>query len=207
MQIFRTLQVNKTLTSRTVRDHMEHLVNIEADIAWLSTIIEERVKQNNFNFESIKPDDLNKGCVYSDFIVENKISNEERLLLILALVPHIYPVYLHNKFNTNYMNPDHSSKIYFIRCPEYHSAIIKSPSSNSFLPTGQTFLYLIAGKNLEKRVYYTKSIFEKQFHTISKNVIYPIQNNDFDPLLGNIITLKHNYALAFLTNNIELIKS
>ena len=80
-------------------------------------------------------------------------------------------------------------------------------TSNSFLPTGQTFLYLIAGKNIEKRVYYTKSIFEKQFHTISKNVIYPIQNNDFDPLLGNIITLKHNYALAFLTNNIELIKS
>ncbi|MBN1990852.1 MAG: hypothetical protein JW783_15725 [Bacteroidales bacterium] len=184
---------------------MDYIATIEKDIAWLSVIIEERVKQKNFNFDLIKPDDLKKDSVYSDFIVENKISNEERLLLILTLVPHIYPTYLHEKFNANYLNPDDSSSMYFIKCPEYHSAIIKSPSSNSFLPTGQTFLYLVAGENLEKRVFYTKCVFEKQFHTISQNVIYPIQNNVFDPLLGNIISLNHNYALAFLTNSTELI--
>jgi len=185
---------------------MEHLQDIEADINWLAQLIKERILDSEFNFETLKPDDFKHDSVYSNFITENNITFSERLLVILTFVPHIYPVFLYENFNRNYFT-QYTLPSQPIKCPKHHSAIIKSPSSDSFLPTGQSFLYLIAGQNIEKRVEYMKNIFEKQFYTISNDIISPIKNSNFDPLLANMITLHHNYALAFLTNNIDLIKS
>ena len=185
---------------------MDNLINIEADIEWLAQIIKERVKDRAFDFDAVKPINFEQKCVYSNFINSNCKNNEERLLVILVLVPHIYPVFLHRKFTSTYLHTStrgaHSTK-----CPEHYSAIVKSSTSESYLPTGQTFLYLVGGDNIRKRVKNIRCIYEGVFFTITNNIISPIKNSTYDPLLGNIITLNQNYALAFLTNNEKLINN
>ncbi len=184
---------------------MEHLQDIEADINWLAQLIDNRIHDDDFNFESHKPKKFRHDSVYTNFIVNNKVSDAERLLIILAFTPNIYPVFLNERYNLSDFKASRFTPLELIN---YRSrlAFLKSPSSDSFLPTGHTFLYLIAGENLQQRAYYTKCIFEKRFHAISDNVIFPIQNNNFDPILSNIISISHNYALAFLTNNVKFIK-
>ncbi|MFK7798170.1 MAG: hypothetical protein AB8E82_12000 [Aureispira sp.] len=185
---------------------MEYLQIIEADINWLAQIIQARIKDESFNFDTIQPPILKTGSIYSNFIIEHKISVIERFLTILVLVPHVYPVFLQEQFSKTYMGASYSNPK-FAECPKHHSAIIKSSTSDSFLPTGQTFLYLVGGKSIVKRVLCLQNILGNRFYTIANNVISPAKNSVFDPLLSNIISLSHNYALAFLTNNIKLIKN
>lgn len=185
---------------------MENLSNIKADINWLTQIIRKRIKDSSFDFSTIAPIKFKQKCVYSDFINDNCKNNEERLLIILVLVPHIYPMFLQDQLNSTYLKTSSISP-QTTRYPEHYFAIVKSSTSESYLPTGQTFLYLAGGNDIEKRITNIKNIFEGKFSTITNNVISPVKNSSYDPLLGNIIILNHNYALAFLTNNITIIKN
>jgi len=179
---------------------MNHLQNIQQDIDWLSEIIGERIKNINFHFESLLPVETGSGNVYANFINEHSLGIYERLLIILTLVPHLHPVLLYEKFNASYSKKVNSHN-YNVRCPEFNSGIIKSAGSDSFLPTGHTFLYLVAGNNLAKRSELITNISEGNYVTIAQNIISPIQNNAYDPLLSNLLMMEHNFALAFISDN------
>jgi len=43
---------------------MEQIVDIQKDIDWLSLVIEERVKDINFDFNSILPENLSSNSFY-----------------------------------------------------------------------------------------------------------------------------------------------
>lgn len=178
---------------------MEFTETIIAEINWLSKIIEERVVNVNVDFYSIIPPQLTKDSIYSSFINDNKISADERLLLISTLVPNIYPVYFYERFEDKYFSKTIHS--HYVECPKFICGITKSTTSNSFLPTGHTFLYLVSGSDFKRRIEIVSKIFEKKYITIQKNIIYPIANSQFDPTLSNILAISQNHAIAFLTNN------
>ncbi|MFA0962776.1 hypothetical protein AB9P05_13320 [Roseivirga sp. BDSF3-8] len=177
----------------------DYITGLQAEIDWLSRVIEARVKDEGADFEAIAPPELPAGSVLADFISENQLSPAERLLLILVLVPHLYPVFLHKKTSETPIShlPPHLSKGEF---QKYHFGVVKSPTSDSFLPTGQTFLYLVAGQHLGLRAEHIGHIYQNRYTLVSRDIIKPVQNNGYDPILSNILAISQQYVLAFTLN-------
>jgi hypothetical protein len=72
-------------------DNSNFVVN---DVFWLRSIFDQRINNisnsQSDNFSIIKPPTLDSlDSNYSSFICNNKLSIEERLLLIMAITPHI----------------------------------------------------------------------------------------------------------------------
>lgn len=79
---------------------------IKRDVDWLEIIIRKQVaatfkvsskfdKVEEFNFYQFTPaPEADTISPYHNFISQNKLAHEDRLLLILALVPHVYPQFL-----------------------------------------------------------------------------------------------------------------
>jgi hypothetical protein len=84
----------------------------------------------------IKPD----GTSLAGIICENELGFYDRLLLILALAPHIDPILLQDEL---------------MEKEERVGSLVggvRGTNSGIFLPTGQTFIFLVAGKDIEKRL-------------------------------------------------------
>lgn len=123
--------------------------------------------------------------------------------MLLALIPNINPIYLFQKFNSQYFSSiDYNT----YECPKYSSGIIKSQTSDSFLATGHTALYLISGNCVQKRVNFISQIYNNSFYIIKANIVVPIANNNYDPILSNILTIDQSVAISFMTNNLEHIQ-
>lgn len=116
-------------------------------------------------FETPKPPDvvLSKS-VYSTFIKKWKLNNEERIALILALIPHIAPQVLDVFFTINTK---------YNRCFTEFGGVERQ-IHKGFIPTWETFNFIIAGNNLAHRIkleqyfnqnnhrFFTNGILEKQ---------------------------------------------
>ncbi|MGB3180564.1 MAG: hypothetical protein WBB45_04200 [Cyclobacteriaceae bacterium] len=116
------------------------------------------------------------------------------------MVPHLYPVFLHKKLNDNYLNslPQHRAQSEF---QKFYFGIIKSSASDSFMPTGQTFLYLVAGNDLATRARLIGNIYENKYVLVAQNIVVPVQNNGYDPVLSNVLTISQRHVLAFILNS------
>lgn len=182
-----------------------YISDLEIDIDWLSSVIEERIKNKNFDFSNYFLPELSGKSLYSVFISQNELTREERIMLILTLVPNIYNFFLHECFHKNYVSIHHET--HFVECPKYYAGIVKTSTSESYLPTGQTLLYLIAGNDLAKRADVITGIYEKKYYLTNENIVLPVSNNEFDPLLSNILIMKQQYVVSFITNNYKHIKT
>lgn len=126
--------------------------HIKADLNWLSSIINNRV-QELINMEdknlhaqnelkALIPPILNSSpSHYGSLIQEYNLISEERLLLILALAAYIQPSILDKLL----IKDKSTDKI--------HTQVggMQSKYGRLFLPTVETFFFLAAGENLQKR--------------------------------------------------------
>src|SRR5690606_8811864 len=92
-------------------------------------------------FEVKAPEDSIQESVFSEFLHFYQLSFIERLLLMLALIPHIYPQALDMFFHRN-----SSTERGFT---EFGG--LKGGAHSGFLPTGETAVFLLAGNDLGKR--------------------------------------------------------
>lgn len=85
-------------------------------------------------FPPPEPDVL--GSAYDDFLRSAGLRDWERLLLALAIAPHLEPEFLGNVFNGAATPFAQRAELGLIR---------NQQGGNAWLPTGQTFVFLIAG--------------------------------------------------------------
>ncbi len=121
---------------------------LEKEMQWLAEVLDTRLKlffrqETSYgNIGQITPPVHDPELsVFGGFTAHYKMTFAERLLLALSLAPHIRP-----------QLPD----IFFIQQKETGRGFvefggIKGRQSGSFLPTGETVLFILAGNNLEKR--------------------------------------------------------
>ena len=129
---------------------------------WLTTILDSHKE----NVEKVtipnSPDLISSDSAYGRFVREHKLNKEERLLLALSLVQHFDGTTLNALLNKN-------NSFRLVQCSK----------TGLLLPTGETFLRLMAGKDLEKRLsllpyfdtshlFYKKSIID--FGAVSEGV-------------------------------------
>ncbi len=167
---------------------MENSTVITQELKWLDNLIQTRIS-NYFNTESKLPTikSLNlEESYYKNFIEKNNLTLNERKILVLCLAVELAPNLLDIFLTKN--------KLYDMPFSEFGG--ITNTTYNSFIPTIQTALFLIAG---DDRVEYIDNI--QLFN--STNKLYKmtiLESSEFN----NSINFIHN-KLSLSKNTLNLI--
>jgi hypothetical protein len=169
---------------------------IERELQWLAKMIESAIDMyfNTGNTKSvvIEAPDLHKdGSAYAALVREYDMNETERLLLILALAPHVRPQLLDTFFikNTNYDRG----------FTEFGG--IKGIHHSGFIPTGETFVFIAASMDLAKRIALYE-LFSKEHFFVRNNIIRLNHAGTDEPLLSSSLHVSSEY-LSRLTSGRE----
>ncbi len=137
--------------------------HLKADLKWLEQVLQNRLESlsenNNGNALTPAPELKGPASVYAKFLKQFQVNDEERLILILSLQPFLAPGLLEKGVQAAGKDPG--------SFPDLGG--VKSSRYNGMLPTGETVMFILAGKDLATRIrvglyfspqhfFYTKSI-------------------------------------------------
>ncbi|SKB72235.1 ATP-binding protein [Dyadobacter psychrophilus] len=138
---------------------------------------------------SATPPDLTQSvATYAELVRHYSMSTEERLVLMLALIPHIQPQLLDIFFAPNKINNRGFSEF----------GGIKGQQFGGFLPTIETALYIAAGNDLERR-FRLAHIFEPDHFFFLHNILYIHTQPGNEPYTSGQICLTDEYTDFFTT--------
>jgi len=167
---------------------------LEMELNWFQELLLIRGKitfeqtQNESDLEQIRlPEFSGSNCNYAHLVKAHNMGMEERLVLVLALLPHIRP---------------HLLDILHIKNQTYDSPFtefggIKGEKHRGFLPTGETAVFLLAGSDLKKR-FDLLELFGSS-HFFAREKILSLESNLQDePFLSGVLKISKEY-LGLLT--------
>ena len=178
------------MVNETLRNNARDL---EKDLAWFAEILDTRLRlffRQESPYKSIneiKPPVLEpEHSLYAGFINHYKMIFAERILLLLCLAPHLRPQLL---------------DIFYIQSKETGRGFIefggiKGRQHGGFMPTGETFVFIMAGNNLEKRFEQIQLFDQKHFfakHQILKLELAPPD----EPFLSGALSLSRDIIDLF----------
>ncbi|SHM56748.1 ATPase family associated with various cellular activities (AAA) [Chitinophaga jiangningensis] len=141
---------------------------------------------------SIPPPDLsNDHSVYATFANYYKLTREERLLLVLTIIPHVEPQLLDVFFTVN--------KTLGRGFTEFGG--VKGTRHSGFIPTIETALFMIAGTDLAMR-FMLSGFFETE-HIFSAHNIISIEGSSGEPFNSSTLTLSNEYVDFFTVGNLR----
>lgn len=164
---------------------------LKQEMNWLESVIRDRVvrfsNEGAADFPALTPPSIpeNEQSEYARFLKQNRITDAERLVLALSIVPHLAPGLL-DCFVEN--------KNLFIA-----SRILQSSDDISLLPTAQTVLFLLAGNDIEMRGAHL-SIFDTDHLFYKKSVIHLGEASPGASPLDGVISLVAHFRDLFIYN-------
>jgi len=122
---------------------------IESDFNWLKNLILyqlgkaddaliERIEKQG----EIQPPTLEKGTYYSDFIIDNALNGIERGILLVALAAYIKPGVFDPLLEQSLNDKHFDTRL----------GGIVSNNQNSFIPTGETIIFILTNNSLSERL-------------------------------------------------------
>jgi hypothetical protein len=138
------------------------------------------------------PDLSNDHSVYSDFVSYYKLNQDERLILILALIPYVQPHLLDAFFSVN--------KALGRGYTEFGG--IKGNRHSGFIPTIETALFLLAGNDLSYR-FKLYRLFEPDHVFFAHNILQLDQGSSIEPFYCSTISVTDEYVDFFTTGNLR----
>jgi hypothetical protein len=182
----------------------------EKEAVWLSKIIRQRMNLFTKNKndatslegipECIVPEHKDSNLAYTNFINENKLSFEERILLALITIPHIQPHFLFDQFTYRNSMNQIITKDYTVEFPEI--GLVKSKNIELILPTQLTFLFLLGGRNIKKRLT-TAALFNSQSVLIEKKIIHIERPASGELMYSGKLILSQVYFELFTSSMVE----
>jgi hypothetical protein len=168
-----------------------------AELLWLDKVINARAKEKYHAANDVNKDILislpppiieSTTAPYADFIHRENLSPEERFLLILVLATHIKPEifdsYLSGATNRN-------GKLLAI------AGGLVGEQYRGFIPTGLTFLYLLAPRETQYRLQLIEHLYNE--NKLVKNKIIRFGEQGLaDPILSGAIVLDSEYLKKFI---------
>lgn len=133
-----------------------------------------------------------EGSELTRFIQEHNLSNNEVVTLLLALVPHISPEFL-NTIISSYL-PNGGD------FPEFGG--VKGKNHRGILPTGETVLYVLAGRDVEQRAELSKMFSEDHFFA-RKGVLYLEEVSPGEPKLSGRLVMEQEYVDWFTIGKVS----
>lgn len=163
-------------------DWFQRLIMLRGKITFEQSIPEEEIL--NLHLPSIR----NQNSPYADLIKKHSMVMEERLVLILALIPHVKPSLLDLLHMKN--------ALYDMPFTEFGG--IRNDKHKGYLPTGETAIFLLAGTNLGKR-FELMRLFEKDHFFEQEGILSLERSNASDPQLYGLLSISQEYLSLFTT--------
>lgn len=172
-------------------------VTLEKELSWLASIIEARVTANKADDLSLngsegiwtEPPALDpEESMYAGFIHHYQMDVEERLVALLALVPHVRPQLLDVFYQ---VNPSLQRGV-----TEFGG--IQGKQHGGFLPTGETAIFLLAGRSLQRR-WECQRVFDRDHFFARHHILWLEPVPVGEPRLSGQLVLAEE-MIDFLTN-------
>ena len=145
----------------------------------------------SFDIETVKlPPMAPADGALPGFIVSNKLTTVETLVLLTAFAPYADPVFFDNLIQQNI--PDQGD------FPQLGGQ--RGKNHRGFLPTAETILFILAGKDLGKRFEYME-LFNPDNHFRCLGVVTPEEPLPGDPLFSGRLLMSPEYVEFFITGN------
>lgn len=184
----KTVNSESTLSIDILSDVVDFLANT-LDIR-LSTFFEKEVDTSENTFPPLAwngtPHPL------AQFCAKHQLSNDEFLILVLALVPHVQPYLLDNLIQ-KYLPQGGSF-------PQIGG--VRAQNQRSFLPTGETALFLLGDDVLKKRLQLLE-FFKPDHFFMKKQVLWLEEVPNGEPELSGRIILSEEYVDLFTIGKIS----
>ncbi|MFD2914148.1 ATP-binding protein [Psychroserpens luteus] len=172
---------------------------IEQELKWFQNYVNQKLA---FHFTQSSDEHIQSApkiddhdSPYANVIKTYKLTEAERLILILALVPHIRPSALDFLFQKN--------KTYDKPFSEFGGRTIKG--YNGILPTGETALFLLDSEDIEKRLS-MMSLFNENHKLFRDGILEFAATTQNLPLYSRQLILSQQY-LSLFTNQEPNIKA
>jgi hypothetical protein len=123
----------------------------------------------------------------ADFVHRNKLNVHEAILLLVALAPHIKPDLFDSAIDSKLNDSGNFPKIGGIR----------GKNSRSFLPTGETLLFLLAGEQLPQRLL-VQQLFGSEHLFAQKKIVWLEELASGEPAMSGRIVMSPDYIDTFL---------
>ncbi|MDI1322741.1 MAG: ATP-binding protein [Algoriphagus sp.] len=171
--------------------------SLATELQWLNLVINTRMslywgKTGDYKtIYDIKPPDLaNDTSYYAQLVAHFQMDFDERIILILSLVPHVQPQLL---------------DVFFVKNANYDRGFtelggIKGKNHCGFIPTGETAAFILAANSLENRFRIAEIFGENHFFHNHK--ILRLNNAAADePFLSGVLNIYTEY-LNYFTSSI-----
>ncbi|MEO9481947.1 MAG: ATP-binding protein [Ekhidna sp.] len=173
--------------------HSHHIITIENELKWFASVLESRF-QSYFEQQERKdifpPSFENEDASYAQFVTSNNLNADERLLLMLALAPHVQP-HLLDIFFTKNVTFDRGFTEFGGYLGKFHGG---------FLPTGETAAFLIACGSVQKRIDVYRLL--SSDHLFLREGAINVGSSGMDePPLSSPIFMPESYIQHFLFNS------
>lgn len=168
---------------------------LELEFSWFDKFLNTRLKvyfehtQEESDLENLGlPDFSDSDSNYARLVEKHGMGLEERVILILALIPHIKP---------------HLLDILQIKNAHFDAQFtefggVRGGNHRGFLPTGETALFLLAGSNLEERFRLVK-LFDSS-HFFAREGILALESTGKDePWLSGTLKISREYMSLLTT--------
>lgn len=162
------------------------------ELQWLGQVIETRMKlywQQPCPFKDIievPPPDLPAESIYAQVVKYYRMNVTERIILSLALAPHLKP---------------HLLDVFFVKNETFDRGFtefggLKGQNHGGFLPTGETVAFIVAANDLEKRFSLLEIFGEDHFFRKS-NILKLTSAQTEEPFLSGVLSLSPEYLSYF----------
>jgi hypothetical protein len=166
---------------------------LHQEMAWFQQVVDLRMmKYFAEDGSTTLPDQLpppplqGNGAVYAQIVQHYNMNATERLVLLLALIPHICPQLLDVFFTKN--------ATYDRGFTEFGG--IKGQHHGGFLPTGETAAFLTAASSLEQR-FRLIELFSPDHFFAKHSILKLVPSNAEEPLLSGTLSLYPEYLSYF----------
>jgi adenylate kinase family enzyme len=151
-----------------------------------------KLLHENGSDQASPPDISANTSVYAEFVNYYQLTSDERMLLILALLPHIQPHLLDVFFTAN-----KSSGRGFT---EFGG--VKANRLSGFMPTIETALFILAGNDLTKR-FNLYQLFEPDHIFLAHNILVLEKGQQGESFCSSSVNVSEEYLDYFTTGKIR----
>ena len=172
---------------------------LDRELAWFYQVLDTRIKLHfghdcsYSEIDEVEPPALEgDASIYAQFVSHYRMNSAERLLLLLALIPHVRPQLLDVFFTKNSDNARDFT--------EFGGR--NSHSFQGFLPTGETAMFLLAGSNLDRRLKFC-ALFEADHFFYQHKILQLKNRGENDPPMNGFVMLADEVRDILMTGKIN----
>ena len=166
-----------------------------SELSWLGNVIENRISQNGMGMVSgidKAPSTENHEDNYANWVKQSNLNHEEKLVLILALAPHLVPDFYDGVIQKHLSKPGDFPQLGGVRGKNFRG----------FLPTGETALFILAGEDLERR-FRIQQLFNQDHLFAQQQVLWLEDPPSGEPIMSGKIVISQEYVELFTLGKVS----